>query len=202
MNESRTTFDASQVKTEKNALRKQYKLLRSELSEEEKQKLDRQICENTQSLASFRYAETVLMYAPTKGEINVMPIAEYALSCGKRIAFPRSNAENHTMDFKYVESLDSLVPGEFGIFEPSEDMPSVIDFSHSICIVPGLVFDKMGYRVGYGKGFYDRFFSNYRETKLGLIYSDFILDSVPRGRFDRRVDILVSERGVKIASSD
>ena len=190
------------VKGAKQALRAEYKALRAELSAEVKKALDEKICAATISLASFRFARTILMYAPTESEIDVMPIARYALECGKRVAFPRCNTADHTMDFKYIDRLDDLSVGQYSIREPLESAESVNDFSHSICIVPGLVFDRAGYRVGYGKGYYDRFFGNYNETKLGLVYSDFILDCVPRGRFDRHVDILVCEKGVKIASSD
>ena len=75
------------------------------------------------------------------------------------------------------------------------------DYSKSICIIPGIVFDSEGYRVGYGKGYYDRFLAAYDGTKFGLVYSECILPSVPRGRFDRHVDILISEKGVKLAGS-
>ena len=63
-------------------------------------------------------------------------------------------------------------------------------------LVPAVVFDKEGYRIGYGKGFYDRFLSNFTGVKVGLVYSNMILPKVPRGRFDKHVDIIISERGV------
>lgn len=189
------------VKKSKDALRLEYRSRRASIPADEKRALDERICAAIISLASFRYAHTVLMYAPTGSEIDLMPIALHALKCGKRVAFPRCNVADRTMDFKYVDSLDELSVGEYSIREPDESAPSVIDFSHSICIVPGLVFDREGFRVGYGKGYYDRFLSNYGETKIGPVYSDFILDYVPRGRFDRRVDTLVCEKGVIIAES-
>ena len=197
-----TTHENDNVKDAKRDLRVKYKTARAELSAECKKALDEKICAATTALASFRFAKTILIYAPAEREIDVMPIARYALECGKRVAFPRCNTFDHTMDFKYVDNLDDLTVGEYSIREPLESAESVTDFSHSICIVPGLVFDRAGYRVGYGKGYYDRFLGTYKETKLGLVYSDFTLDFVPRGRFDRHVDILVCEKGVKIASSD
>ena len=191
--------DAEQIRNTKNELRQSYKLLRAGISLDRKAELDRKICALAQTLACFRYADTVLMYAPTGSEIDVMPIAEAALSLNKRVAFPKCDPSNNTMIFKYVSSFDELSRGEYSLLEPSDDAESVVDFSHSICIVPGLVFDKEGYRVGYGKGYYDRFLNSYTETTLGLVYSDFILDKLPRGRFDHKVDILVCEKGVKLA---
>ena len=193
-------MEIDNVKEVKNELRKKYKLLRGELSVEQKRALDDAICSHTVSLASFRYADTVLTYAPTGSEIDVTPIARFALECGKRVAFPRCNTAEHTMEFKYVSSLDELHEGQYSIKEPSEDAETVTDFSRSVCIVPALVFDRAGYRVGYGKGYYDRFLGKYGETRIGLVYSDFILDRVPRGRFDRSVDILVCEKGVRVAN--
>ena len=184
----------------KNALRARYKQVRAEMSELERSDRDARICAAVTSLASYRFAKTVLMYAPTAGEIDVSPIALHAISVGKRIAYPLCNVDEHTMVFKPVSSPDQLVQGSYSIPEPSDSAETLTDLSESICLVPGLVFDREGYRVGYGKGYYDRFLSTYKQTKLGIVYSDFILDAVPRGRYDRHVDILVTERGIKLAT--
>jgi len=189
------------VKDVKRKLRNQYKQYRLALSADVKADYDKKICEALMQLVSFKYSDTILMYAPLEGEIDVMPIAERALELGKRVAFPRCVEEPRNLDFKYVSSLDELKSGSYSIAEPTEDMESVTDLSRSICIIPGIVFDKEGYRVGYGKGYYDRFLAVYDGTKFGLAYSECILDSVPRGRFDRHVDILISEKGVKLAKT-
>lgn len=185
----------------KNALRAEYKLVRAEMSAEERAARDEKVCRAVTSLASYRFARTVLMYAPTGMEIDVSPIARHALESGKKIAYPLCNVEEHTMVFKVVSSPDELLKGSYSIPEPPEDAENLTDLSGTICLVPGLVFDKEGYRVGYGKGYYDRFLSTYTGTKLGIVYSDFILDRVPRGRYDRRVDILVTEGGIKLAAN-
>lgn len=189
------------VKDVKRKLRNQYKQYRLDLPADVKADYDKKICEALVQLVSFKYSDTILMYAPLEGEIDVMPIAERALEMGKKVAFPRCIEEPRNLDFKYVSSLDELRSGSYSISEPTEDMESVTDLSKSICIIPGIVFDKEGYRVGYGKGYYDRFLAVYDGTKFGLAYSECIIDSVPRGRFDRHVDILISEKGVKLAKT-
>ena len=68
--------------------------------------------------------------------------------------------------------------------------------------MPGLVYDKAGYRLGYGKGFYDRYLSHFSGCTLGVVYSDYILPTVPRGRFDVSVDILLTEKGVKMTGEN
>ena len=72
------------------------------------------------------------------------------------------------------------------------------DLGSAVCFVPGLVYDKAGYRLGYGKGFYDRYLSHFSGCTLGVVDSDYILPTVPRGRFDVSVNILLTEKGVKM----
>jgi len=62
--------------------------------------------------------------------------------------------------------------------------------------LPAIIYDKKGYRLGYGKGYYDRFLSSVKGTKAGLIYSDFIIDEIPHGRYDLRADVVITEKGV------
>ena len=192
---------ADNVREAKKDLRNKYKQIRNDMPAELKTAYDKAICDALLSLASFRFSETILMYAPINGEIDVMPIAESALALGKKVAFPVCDPETHTMKFKYVSSTEFLEPGHYSIFEPSAELETVTVFSKSICLIPGIIFDTQGYRVGYGKGYYDRFLADYDGTKFGLVYSDFILDMVPRGRFDRHVDVLISEKGVRLAES-
>ena len=67
----------------------------------------------------------------------------------------------------------------------------------AVCFVPGLVYDRSGYRLGYGKGFYDRYLSAFTGGKIGVVYSDYVIGSVPRGRYDVTVDILLTEKGMR-----
>lgn len=200
INETQTTPRPNPVRDKKNAIRAEYKELRRAMDKDIKAERDRKICETATGLVSFRYADFVLLYAATEDEIDIYEIARVALERGKKIAFPRCRKEDHTMKYHIVESLDQLAPDSYGIKEPSEDLP-VYDPETStgsaICFVPGLVYDKAGYRVGYGKGFYDRFLSSFKGSSIGVVYSDFIMPKVPRGRFDMKVDILLSEKGVK-----
>ena len=185
----------------KNALRAEYKQIRAEMPEETHRARDEKICSVITSLASYRFAHTVLMYAPSGNEIDISAVALHAIAAGKRIAYPLCNVNDHTMVFKLVSHPSELKSGSYSIPEPAEECETLTDISGTVCLIPGLVFDKEGFRVGYGKGYYDRFLSTYNESKLGIVYSDFILDRVPRGRYDRCVDILVTERGVKVAES-
>lgn len=191
------------IKSEKNKLRAEYKIKRANIPSDEKTLLDKKICERFLSLASFRFADTLLMYHPLDGEVNVTPIAEAALKLGKRVAYPKCKTRAHTMDFYFVESLAELKSGAYGIYEPDESNPiyNIKDKNihcGTICLIPALLYDKSGYRIGYGKGFYDRYLSHFKGVKAGIAYSDFIVDNLPRGRYDLAVDYILSERGLSI----
>lgn len=202
LNETPNNRSTTPVRDRKNIIRSEYKLRRAELDTAVRADRDKRICEFALGLVSFRFAEYVLLYAATDDEININGIAEVALERGKKLAFPRCRKEDHTMKYHVVDSLDQLQPDSYGIREPSEDLPIYDpenDMGSAICFVPGLVYDRSGYRLGYGKGFYDRFLSSFKGSSVGIVYSDFILPEVPRGRYDTKVDILLSEKGVKIS---
>ena len=189
-----------EIRKKKNDIREKYKALRAEIPAEKKAEMDAKICNSFFSLATYRYAHVLLMYAPKGDEVNIMPIAERALADGKKIAFPRCIPETHDMEYHYVTSPDQLKRGTYGLLEPTPDLPVYNRDSSAptACIVPALVYDKYGYRLGYGKGYYDRYLGSYIGSKVGMIYSDYIIDSLPKGRFDLSVDFIVTEKGLRV----
>ena len=185
------------IKEEKNRIRSLYKEKRAAISAEEKQRRDAAICKRFLSLSSYRFADTILLYSPLKNEIDTLPIALDALEKGKKIAYPRC-IEGNEMVYHYITSPNQLASGKYGIFEPSPELPlfSPSDEGIALCVLPAIVYDKRGFRLGYGKGYYDRFLSSFKGTKAGLIYSDFIVDKIPVGRFDLCSDVIITEKGV------
>ena len=85
------------IKKEKDAIRKECSTRRDAIAIEEREARSKTICETAVSLVSFRYAEIILMYAPIKSEIDVMPIFKEAIARGKRVAFPKCNVEERTI---------------------------------------------------------------------------------------------------------
>ena len=191
----------AEIRARKNEIRAQYREKRAALPAELRHEYDEKICALFLNSITYRFAKAILLYAPLEGEIDCMPIAKRALEDGKLVAFPRCRSEEGRMDYHVVKSLDELESGAYGIREPSPAAP-LCDFSeygdtHPVCIVPGLVFDADGYRVGYGKGYYDRYLTSFTGVRVGLAYTDFVLPQIPRGRYDLAVDILVTEKGVR-----
>lgn len=188
------------LKKEKDAIRRTAAGVRDSMTSEQHLEFDTKIINSVSSLISFRHADIILLYAPIKSEIDVMPIFNLAKERGKRVAFPRCNVEERTMKFHFIDSLDDLEIGAYGIREPKEDMPIYDPESTlgvAICFVPGLAFDAYGYRLGYGKGYYDKFMNVFRGSTIGVAYTSQILPALPKGKFDKHCDVLVTEKGIR-----
>ncbi len=187
----------SHTKLQKDELRKFYKKLRDDIDEEIRKSFSKQICEKFINSNSFAYYDTIFCYASKGAEVNVDLVATTALELNKRIAFPRIVSKG-IMEFRYVTSLSDLQEGTFGIKEPGTkcEICSHEAKECSCVLVPALSFDKMGHRLGYGGGYYDRFLSDYSGSAIGISYSSGICDSLPFGKHDMCVDVLITEGGV------
>lgn len=188
------------IKRAKDLIRAEFSVRRDALPVDERAQRSAKICSYAEGLVSFKHAEVVLLYAPIKSEIDVFPLAFSALEKGKRVAFPRCNKENRTMKFHFITSIDDFEIGAYGIREPKPELPIYEPENEAgvaICFLPGLAFDVFGYRLGYGKGYYDKFLHTYRGSTIGVTYTELIAPSLPKGKFDIPCNIMLTEKGVK-----
>ena len=184
------------LKEAKNSLRATWRRRREALPPEERARRDAAVCEVIAGSVSYRYADILLGYAPIGCEIDVWPLLERALAEGRRVALPRTHGEG-VMTFHYVGALGEAEPtGAFGIREPRANAPLYTGEGTALLLVPGMVFDRDGFRIGYGGGYYDRFLRDRQIATLGIVYHDFILARLPRGRYDRAVGALATDRGI------
>lgn len=187
------------IREQKNELRKKFREKRKNLSPELKSEWDESICKRLCTLASIRYADEILSFSPLAGEVNITDFNMYALDSGRSLYLPRCKTDGSSeMSFHLVKSLESLTKGSYSISEPSLDAPvwSNSENMRSVCIIPAMSYDKRGFRLGYGKGFYDRYLASKSSLKIGVCYTSFLSDSLPRGRYDLAVDIIVTEKGI------
>ncbi|ULQ57723.1 5-formyltetrahydrofolate cyclo-ligase [Flavihumibacter rivuli] len=167
----------------KQELRKQYTEKRLAIPDRERRKLDDLLLINFQQLDIPPFVETVMSYWPleTKGEVNTFLITDFLefRMPGLQLAFPVSDFTNHSMKPMLVNDDTDYVRNEYGIAEPV-NCPELSPKDIDMVIVPLLAFDRMGYRLGYGKGFYDRFLAQCRADvfRLGLCYFE-PLDALP-----------------------
>ena len=184
------------LKIQKTELRQRYLEKRKAIPKETKAAADAAICRRIAATVSFRFADTVMMYSARPSEIDLSELVNIALAQGKRVAFPRCIPDAPLMNFHIVEDISSMQKGSFSIMEPPTDCPvwTPTDADKAICIIPGVLFDPKGHRVGYGKGYYDRYLSDKTVQRIGVVYDDFILPNLPHGRYDLAVDLIVTEK--------
>ena len=182
-----------QIEESKKQLRAAAKRKRDALSREEISQWSGEICRILEEQPIFKEAGTICFYYPLGSEVNLIPLAQKALDLGKQAAFPR--IDGNDMEFYQVFDLEEFVEGEFHVMEPVGS--EVIECEQALVLVPGLAFDNHGRRMGYGKGYYDRYFARYPGCqKIGVCYSMQMLSNVPCGEYDISMEAVVMELGV------
>lgn len=178
-------------------MRQEAKQYRQSLSPQEKERADRKITNKLLGLWSFRDADTILLYMSTAIEVETRFVIEAAWQAGKKVAVPRCIEGTRQMRFYYITSFDDLESGSFGVMEPVVSRcETVSDFSSAMCVVPALVFDKNCFRLGYGKGYYDRFLSSFEGTAVGLCYEACRREKIPHGKFDKALNLFITENRI------
>ena len=185
----------STIHEQKTALRKKLLAERHEIPSEQKQAWDAALLRHTIETEFFQTTSLLLLYAPIGDEPRLLPLAQEAWRRGKQVAFPISHKQTHTLTFHTVASLSELNEGTYGIFEPPADAPTVESTRGALCIVPALAFDRAGYRLGYGGGYYDRLLAALEGHTLGLCYHQLLQPSLPRGEYDQAVELIITEKG-------
>ena len=181
----------------KKQMRAEAKASRLSMDAYVKSSYDKKICNKLLNLWAVRETETFLCYVSTDIEVDTREFINTLLSLGKRVAVPRCEGGPSEMNFYYINSLDDLSPGSFGVLEPESNNETILTESeNTICIVPAFMFDKSGYRLGYGKGYYDRYLSKYKGSTIGICYSQNIKDELFHGKYDRTVDMIVTEKQI------
>ena len=186
------------VELEKQRLREERLAAREALSEQERSVLDDRITQKLLATSEYAEATTVLTYVSVSSEVSTRMFIECALRDGKTVAVPRC-LPGHCLEFVAIASLEQLVAAPFNLLEPSRELPALTEdqMSNAICIVPALLVDTKGYRLGYGAGFYDRFLSAYPGKKICLAYQQNLSrTTLPHTAFDVAVDVVITESDV------
>lgn len=178
----------------KSELRQKYRSLRQAMPQEIKEQKDDAIALQVRRLWQYQRNNVLLIYVSTSIEVDTHRIIRRAIADGKRVAVPRCVPDTRNMEFYYIDSIEELSPGMFGVLEPSTNPDRLYkECEGGLCIVPAFSYDWRGYRLGYGKGYYDRFLSRFEGNMVGICYSDCVQRSLPHGRYDRPVELLVTE---------
>ncbi len=187
------------ILSQKKELRKEAKTYRKSLSEGERLDKSNAIIRNLKALKEFQKAEVILMYASLADEVETLSlIGELAEEGKKSVCCPVTQGDE--MEFYKILSVDDLKEGNFHVLEPEPLAERRLELQkdvHYCMLMPGLMFDKMGNRLGYGKGYYDKYLARLPEnmnlTTIALSYEEMIKDIIPAEETDWRVDYVVTE---------
>ena len=169
---------------ERRICRKKYRELRDNMSLEQVIAKSEAICRQVLVCAEYKDAKTVFAYYPLGNEVNCLPVLKQALLDEKRVVLPRTEQECQ-MDFYEIHSLDDVEEGNFHVMEPKTYCKQFVPgmdvagnavtqgYNKALVLVPGVVFDSLGNRYGYGKGYYDRYFVRFPQLKrIALAYTE------------------------------
>lgn len=146
-------------------------------------------CARILALPAYQEANTVMAYAALDGEVPLVAVLEDVLKTGRTLLMPRCEGLG-IMYARRVRTLDELIPGAYGILEPTECCP--IEENMDLVLVPGLAFDRRGGRIGYGGGYYDRFLSGKKAVRVGICAEFALFECIPQTQGDRRMDCVVT----------
>lgn len=177
----------------KKEIREIYQSLRNQMAPGQVRSLSAGICEIIKNSEYYQNARRIYAYCPIGNEADIRPIISDAWKRGKKVAFPKVFGKE--MRYFQVRDFSELRVGTFGVPEPPEDI--LADWPDALVLVPGVAFDRDGNRMGYGGGYYDRYFA--RKTSqilLGVACELQIAKSIPAEETDRRMDAVATETGI------
>ena len=175
----------------KQELRRELLAKRSAFLPEEKRLWDQAICTALSGiLAEYKL---VLAFYPIRSEPDILPALQ---STSAKIALPKCDPAIGEMRF-YQADWGTLTPGAHGIPEPNSQF-SILNsqLRGALCLVPGIAFDRQGCRLGYGKGYYDRFLAGGAAEALGICYEALLLNQLPRDAHDMPARRILTERTI------
>ncbi len=183
----------------KRLLRKIFTGARSRLPVDRTRALSELISQRLVALSFFSEARDIVLYAATAGEVLTDRIFREALAQGKRIFFPRADRQRKKLYLAQVSDLTQLKPGSYGVMEPDQGpFIEAGDLGNALVCVPGVAFAKDGMRLGFGKGYYDRFLAELNDgvVSVGLAFAFQLLDRLPHDPSDQYVNFVVTEYSV------
>ena len=181
----------------KAALREQMKQTRLAMSKADVARRSAPIIAQLVELDAFRGARTVMLYLPVRNEVDTTRAVTQCFNDGKALVLPRMDYEHDRIAAHRVDDVATqLVLGRMELVEPDPAKTEVVaPAGIDLVVVPGLAFDRRGYRIGWGRGYYDAFLAGLdaRAARVGLAYEFQLVDTVAHDGHDVPMDSVVTE---------
>ena len=193
---------SSQLSESKRRMREQISQLRKAVTAAESARAGQAAARALMNLGLARRAKQIALYAALSYELPTRLLFDAVVEKTGAALLPRT-ADPLGLEFFAVARWEDLRPGTFGVLEPRNDGAAVRLMPGDLVVVPGVAFDEDGYRLGHGKGYYDRAFAaelGDAPTLVGFGYEFQIVDAVPHDHRDRQMDAIVTDRKVRDCS--
>lgn len=181
---------------DKAELRRTYRALRKSILPGERLHRENIIFGRVLAMPELQRCQTVFCFIGMQEEINTRLLIEALWNQNKTVYVPRCLDRNGTMQFFRIDTWEEVEQTIFGLSEPKLDCAEWPGTGEVFCLVPGLCFTPGGQRLGYGKGYYDRFLSKIRAIKVGICYNRCIVAALPQEQYDQTVDWVITEAAV------
>ena len=187
-------FNFKNLEEEKKILRQKAIEIRGGIAKEQRENWDAAMYSYILSSSFFLKAKSIFTYVSMKEEPNTGEIIETAWSMGKKVFVPCCiPGKERRMEAVEISSWEELSPGTMGILEPKKSAEGRKERSFSLMLIPCVMADKRGGRLGHGAGYYDRFLASAEGLKLCLCYEAFLYSKVPMDEKDIFMDYVLTE---------
>lgn len=183
----------------KKILRKQTLEKRAQLSQENINHFSEIIANKLYEMKTYKEAKTIMSFISFGDEVDTHEVIKNSLNHGKTIVVPITIPEPRELKVSQLKDFSELEIGFYNILTPKKEFirfvdPNTID----LILMPGVLFARNGYRIGYGGGYYDRFLSKLEQdpAKIALAFDLQITDTVPTDSFDIPVDMIITEKEI------
>jgi 5-formyltetrahydrofolate cyclo-ligase len=171
---------------------------RSKLGKKEHRLYSNIIIDKLYKSSIYSNANVIMTFISFGHEVDTHGFIKNSIANGKRLLVPVTFPKTNEIKPSEIYEFDELETGFYNILTPKKEFIRFIN-PHDIdlAIVPGVAFDRNGYRIGYGGGYYDRFLSQYPDIiKIGVCFDLQVIDSIPKVDFDIPVDIIFTEKDI------
>lgn len=166
------------------------------LDPQERRQKSQEITKRLGELEAFKRSRCVLLYVSLQKEVDTHDIIDQCLRTGKRVVVPRVDPSQGILEIREITSWDhQLKKGAFGIMEPVVEKTREVDLKEIDCVVvPGVAFDREGWRLGHGQGYYDKLLSQMEPTtqRIGLAFDVQLVEHLPHDPHDMRVHTVLA----------
>ncbi len=179
----------------KDRLRKSIEKKRNTLSTSEVLEKSSRIKKRIFEMDLFRDAQTILFYVSYGNEVYTHDMITESISLGKTVVVPKSVTKNNALILSRLTDWNNLEVGAYNILEPKQESIEQVDVeSIDLIIVPGVVFDESGNRIGHGKGYYDRLLNDSQNIpNIGLAFELQMIDNIESEKHDEKIDVIITE---------